>query len=294
MYLTASFYERKKYINVHSEDFTSYLLWISPVWHKMWIVIEGLLSLWVRWPTPVVEAPSKAVYSSVGTESIVLCSLGIDLSANDFSTARHLGETVAVQCCNWICCIVCLPIRTDWCSCLHGAHLGPVLRTVCARKKHIQTSLHTLLSGDRVHLGCLTSWRAFWARTRKILGVEDANRLFSVRNVIHQIRTWLFFFKLLFSLLERQVSPLHKTRATCRTTDDDKRLQTRQTDSLNCHKPFSSWRCWPAGDDNSPSVLIEQSGKKTKKTTTTKKKTLHHHFLSLLIHFTSLIYAPSF
>lgn len=167
MYLPASSDERKKYINVHSEDFTSYLLWISPVWHKMWIVIEGLLSLWVRWPTPVVEAPSKAVYSSVGTESIVLCSLGVDLSANDFSTARHLGETVAVQCCNWICCIVCLPIRTDWCSCLHGAHLGPAFYEQFAQeKKHTQTSLHTLLSGDRVCIGCLASWRAFRARTR--------------------------------------------------------------------------------------------------------------------------------
>lgn len=194
MYLPASFYERKKYINVHNEDFTSYLLCISPLWHKMWIVIEGLLSLWVRWPTPVVEAHSKAIYSSVGSESIVLCSLGIDLSANDFSTAWHLGETVAVQCCNWICCIVCLPIRTDWCCCLHGAHLGPALRTVCARKKHTQTSLHTLLSGHRVHLGCLASWRAFRARTHKILGVEDANRLFSVRNLIHQSRIWLLFF----------------------------------------------------------------------------------------------------
>lgn len=137
IYLPASFDERKKYINVHSEDFTSYLLRISPVWHKMWIVIEGLLSLWVRWPTPVVEAPSKAVYSSVGTESIVLCSLGIDLSANDFSTARHLGETVAVQCCNWICCIVCLPIRTDWCSCPHGAHLGPAFYEQFAQEKNI-------------------------------------------------------------------------------------------------------------------------------------------------------------
>lgn len=131
----------KEYINVHSEDFTSCLLWMLRVWHKMKIsiglaiVIEGLFSLWVRWPTPAVETPSKAVYSSLGTESIVLCSLGTDLSANDFSSARHLGETVAVQCWNWICWIVCLPIRTDWCSCLHGAHLGPALQTACARKK---------------------------------------------------------------------------------------------------------------------------------------------------------------
>lgn len=158
-------------------------------------------------------------------------------------------------------------LLSTWCS--FGACF---LRTVCARKKHTQTSLHTLLSGDRVCIGCLDSWRAFRARYRKYWALKMQIGYLVCAMLFKAEPDYSFFFNCYLASWKGryQLCTKHEQRAE----------QPMLTRGCRRDKLIHSIVTSPSvvgGADQLVMTIAQVSwlNQKNKKNKTTKNKTLH-------------------